>query len=45
MGVLKDKLKALKDKMKRNRELDLTSVKRAERTMKEASNLSKSLKE
>ncbi|MBA7636510.1 hypothetical protein ES703_44130 [subsurface metagenome] len=45
MGVLKDKLKELKDKMKRARELDLESVKRAERAMKAASDLKKSLKE
>ena len=45
MGVLKDKLKQLKDKMKRARTLDLESVKKAERVMKEASNLSRSLKE
>lgn len=45
MGILKDKLKALKDKMKRSRELDLESVKRAERVMKAASALRRSPKE
>jgi len=45
MGVLKDKLKELKDKVKRARTLDLESIKRAERVMKEASSLKRSPKE
>ena len=45
MGILKGKLKELKDKMKRSREIDLESVKRAEQVMKRARDLSRSLKE
>lgn len=36
MATLKDKLKDLKDKVMKTRQIDLTSVKRAEKAMTEA---------